>query len=620
MSRIVKLSDRTHVLKRPARYIGSIVPVEQERPYLENEKIKFGIIKYTPAFIKIVREIIDNSVDAIIKSGVGNTVKINMDNKKIIIEDNSTGIPITKIHDEHGNEINKLAPEAVWTELKTGSNFDDEASSIQAGQNGEGSTLTNIFSKKFIGETWDGKKHFKLICKNNMEEIKTEIHDNPEGKTGTKVTFYPDLEKLHMTEIDQFYQDLIKFEILYLAATYPEIDFKFNNRLIKIKNFKHLYNQYFDDHLVFTETDDVFVGFSHSEDGYKFIHFINGLNVFNGGKVLEYADNKIIGALTEKLQKKYPNIKKSDIKNKIVFHVLIKNLPLPRFADQIKSECVNILTTQDPIGAQINDIAKSKFIDKVYKDKEIIGPIIDLFKAKEMIKDKKELTKAVKKIKKPTKYWPAMKNKKYLVISEGDSAIGSIINGIGRDEIGYYPIKGKTSNVIKDPRKIKSDKELLEIAKILGIDFSGTQNKLNYDNIVIASDADLDGEHILALLLGYFYMVAPEYLKQGKFYRFLTPIAITYKNNKINKMIFNFDELKNVSKNETIEYKKGLGSLTEEEWEELFKRYNFEDLLIQIKLEDDEDERIIHAWLNEDKEYRKKIIEENINNFNIDSI
>ena len=78
----------------------------------------------------------------------------------------SANAAVIKVKDEHGNEIDKLAPEAVWTELKTGSNFDDHNDATQIGQNGEGSTLTNIFSKKFIGETDDGKYYFKLICKN----------------------------------------------------------------------------------------------------------------------------------------------------------------------------------------------------------------------------------------------------------------------------------------------------------------------------------------------------------------------------------------------------------------------------------------------------------------------
>ena len=502
MSKIVKLSDRTHVLKRPARYIGSIVPVEVERPYLNNNKIIFGNVTYVPALLKIIREIIDNAVDIAVlnKFKIGTNISIKMDNKKIIIEDDATGIPVKYIHDEHGNTIEKYAPEAVWTELKTGSNFDDAAGTSQVGQNGEGSTLTNIFSTKFIGETDDGKHYFRLECKDNIDpkKIKTKIEDS-RGKTGTKVTFYPDLEKLNLgSEIPELYQDLLKFELLYLAITYPEINFKFNGRLIKTKSAKQLYNQYFDDTIVLEETDDIIIGISPSDDGYRFIHFINGLNVFNGGKVLDYTEDKILGSLTEKLKRKVKDIKKSDVKNKITFHVIIKNLPNPRFADQIKSDSVNLPSQFPEQATQINEISKSRFIDRVYKTKEIVGPIVDLFKAKQMLKDKKELEKVVKKIKKPAKYWEAQV-KKYFVISEGDSAITSIINGVGRKEYGFYPIKGKTSNVLKNQKKLKSDKELLEISHLLGIQFDQEKNdwfeiEINGEKIIANIDDEIYDE------------------------------------------------------------------------------------------------------------------------------
>jgi len=625
MSKIMKLSDRTHVLKRPARYIGSTVPVEQERPYLEDHKIIFGNITYVPAFLKIIREIIDNSVDAINVTGMGNLVSISMDNKKIIVEDNSTGIPIKNIHDEHGNEINKLAPEAVWTELKTGSNFEDKAEDTQAGQNGEGSTLTNIFSSKFIGETWDGKKGFKLECRDNMEIIEANLLNNPTHKKGTKVTFWPDLENLNLgEEISSLYIDLVNFELLYLSITYPDIDFKFNGKLIKIKTARQLYSQYFDDNIIIEETDDIVIGISPSDDGYKFIHFINGLNVFNGGKVLDYAEDKILGALTDRIKKRIKDIKKSDIKNKVTFHCIIKNLPLPRFADQIKSESVNLPGQFPEQSKQILEIAKSRFIDKVYKSKDISGPIIDLFKAKKMLADKKDLERTVKKMKKPAKYWEA-RNKKYFVISEGDSAITSIINGVGRTDYGFYPIKGKNSNVIKDPKKLKTDHELLEISQILGIDFNNTEKELNYENIVIASDADVDGAHIIALLTGFFRVTTLDYFKQGKIYKLSTPLLIIYKKDKIEKFIFDFKELQEYEKSKKMtgyyyDYKKGLGSLSEEEWEELFKRYKFEDLLVQLKIKDDSDLISIDQWMNEDKQFRKNIIQQNITQFNINQI
>ncbi len=127
--------------------------------------------------------------------------------------------------------------------------------------------------------------------------------------------------------------------------------------------------------------------------------------------------------------------------------------------------------------------------------------------------------------------------------------------------------------------------------------------------------------------MAYFYIVAPQYLKDGKIFRFLTPIVVVYKNDKIFKFIFDFDELKEFEKEVekkktrglTYDYKKGLGSLSEEEWEELFRQYSFDDLLLQLKF-NDKDETTLFNWLNEDTEYRKHKIMENLSSFDINQI
>ena len=472
MSKIIQLNEREHVLKRPGRYIGSVSPVVIERPVLENNKIIFKEVEYVPALIKIIREIIDNSVEHAVETQfkAANKITIDMDHEKILVTDNGKGIPIRNIHDSKGNEIDILAPQAAWTQLRTGSAFDDVSNNKLISQNGEGSTLTNIFSKLFIGETDDHKKHFKLISKNNMAEIETKVSKST-GKTGTKVLFYPDLEKLHLgNKIPEIYQDLLKFEIIFLAATYPQITFHFNKEKIDIRSFRQLYNKYFKNDIEITETDDVFAAFSVSEDGYKFIHFINGINVYNGGSVLEYGEKYIIGALTDIIQsRKLKSISRADIKNKLVFHLHIKNMPLPRFADQIKSKCINLPGQFPRVAEQIREISNSRFIERVYKNKSIIQPIIDLYKAKQLVAEKKQLKKKIKNKQTSAKYWPAIDKNRYLVITEGDSAVGSILDGLGRTEYGFFPIKGKISNVIKNPKAINTDAEIHEILNIMNI-------------------------------------------------------------------------------------------------------------------------------------------------------
>jgi len=470
MASIVQLNDREHVLKRPGRYIGPISPVTQERPYLENDEFKFGTISYVPALIKIIREIIDNSVEHAVETDFkfANTIKIAITDEYVAVSDNGKGIPLKNIQDGKGNEIDILAPEAVWTQLKTGSAFNDEENNKLISQNGEGSTLTNIFSKLFIGETDDGNQHFRLTSKNNMAEIETKITKS-KGKTGTAVLFYPDLEKLHIGDsIPQLYHDLLKFELLFLAATYPKIDFYFNKSKINIKSFRQLYTKYYNQDIEMVETDNVFAAIGKSENGWKFIHFINGLNVYNGGTVIEYAEKYIINNLVNMIQsRKIKGINKADVKTKLTFHLHISEMPLPRFADQIKSKCINLPGQFPEIAKQIRDIANARFIERVYKNKNIIQPIIDLHKAQQLVAEKRNLKKAIKLNKISSKYWPAINEKKYLIITEGDSAVGSILDGLGRDRYGFFPIKGKISNVIKKPKSMQSDKEVLEIIKIM---------------------------------------------------------------------------------------------------------------------------------------------------------
>lgn len=625
-NKIVKLSERTHVLKRSARYLGSIVPQTVHRPIIENNKIVFRDIQYVFAFLKIIREFLDNSIDEYVRTSgkFANEIKINIDDKKVIIQDNGRGIPVKSAYDEQGNELPETMPELAWANLRAGSNFEDNEDDTQIGQNGEGASLGVIFAKKFIGETDDGEKYFKIIAKNNLEEKDIEIIES-KGIQGTKITYYPDLEKLNLGDsIDPIYIDLLKFELLYLAITYPQINFKLNNRLIKTRTFAQLNKEYFDNKIVFAQEDNIIIGISPSEEGYKFIQFVNGINTFNGGKTLEYVEKRVFEPLVARFQKRYKKIKQSDIMNKVCLHVVFSGMPKPRFGDQIKSSCINTASQFPEISKQVLEITKGRFIEKIYKTKEITEPIIDLFKAQQLIEEQKIAKKNTKKKRELPKYWKPSKDYNYLFLSEGDSAIGSIISGVGRGDKGYFPLKGKIINAIKKPLSVISkNDEIQNIADIVGMDFDPNQKDFKYSNVVLATDADLDGIHISALLLSFFYKYAPELLKQGRIFRFITPIVILYKGEDIYKFLFTLDELQDFeskNKNKSIKYKytKGLGSLSEIEWEILFERYKFEDLLERIVISSEEDFKKLLLWMDEDRDYRKTVIKENIYKMKLD--
>ena len=166
------LSDEEHVLLRPHMFIGS-TSKEKYTQFIINE---YREIEYIPGLLKLVNEIIDNSVDVAIKTNFkyANKIEIDMTEDYVRVKDNGTGIPVVKVNDRDGKDV--WNPVMSWTYTKAGTNFDDTVEDVRQsiGMNGVGSTVVSIFSKKFMGETCDGTK--KLILhtsnNNNLDDVK----------------------------------------------------------------------------------------------------------------------------------------------------------------------------------------------------------------------------------------------------------------------------------------------------------------------------------------------------------------------------------------------------------------------------------------------------------------
>jgi DNA topoisomerase-2 len=229
-NKVIQLSEIEHILQRSARYLGSITMSKVSRFYLVVDKIKYGEVEYVPALLKLIREVLDNSIDEALRTNFkfANKIKITSSNDTIIIEDNGRGIPVAQSEDSSGNKLDDLMPTLAWCSLRAGSNFADEADNTTIGQNGEGASLCNVWSKEFIGETGDGNNFYKVVCKNNLSSKK--ITTRPGKKRFTKVTFKPDLERMNLTEISPLYMDLLAFDLMFLQETYPNIKFTFERK------------------------------------------------------------------------------------------------------------------------------------------------------------------------------------------------------------------------------------------------------------------------------------------------------------------------------------------------------------------------------------------------------
>lgn len=371
--------------------------------------------------------------------------------------------------------------------------------------------------------------------------------------------------------------------------------------IIKAKTTKK-YLEMFSDNFEFIEKDNYLFAITTNEfDDFRQFSYVNGLNITNGGTHIDVIVNEIVTRLKEKLQKKYKTIKPGDIKNKIRVVAILRDFPNLQFESQTKEKVTNSVSD---VKNYYGDIDWEKLALKIYKNKNIIEPITEIYRIKEEYKkrqDLKDLTKNKKRVK-SEKYLAATKTKKYLVIGEGKSAVSGLQPVLGREQFGYFELKGKPLNAYdSDQAKFTQNKELSELYKII--------NSENYQNILIATDADSDGSNIIALLIGFFQKYLPNIIENRKLMRFKTPLIVFKKNKKIVKWYYDFDVPDH--KGYELKYYKGLGTWKENDLKEIVKNEKFENM-VQIFEPDEKFIETLNSWLlGSNTDIRKEMIKNN---------
>ena len=597
---IRKLSDREHIISRPSMYIGAVDLTKVNEYIFEDSSIVYKEVQYVPGLIKIINEIIDNSVDVAIKTNFksSNEISIKMSDNEVQVQDNGTGIPVKKNPDGH------YLPELCWTNARAGSNFDDDKNRTQIGMNGVGSYATACFSKKFVGHTDDGINSYTITIKNNAESFTEKIESTKEQ--GTIVKFQPDLEKFGLSSIDETHQNIIRQRLINLSMSFPEITFKFNGKKINVNSFKK-YISLFNDASEIYETEDYrFAILPSSDDDFRQFSYVNGLKIPDGGTHIEIITTNVVNRLRDKLVKKYKSIKPGDIKNKLMVIAFLKNVKNTKFNSQSKEKITNGTAE---INEYFGEIPFDSIVNKIFKNSAIIEPITEVYRIKEEFKKRqelKELNKTVKKIK-SDKYLPSIGTKKYLLLVEGESALGGLSPVLGRKECGYYTLKGKPLNAYSAPqKKFTENKELSELYKII-------QNE-NYEYVIYATDQDLDGFHIRGLLTGFFIKYLPEL--KGKIGMLNTPVIGIKKNNKLVKWFYSLNDDVKLQSGEVSKYYKGLGSHKMDDLKHIIKTDGLENMIERFEFDNDE---IIDDWLSDEKsDKRKEYIM--ANNFSINKI
>ena len=571
-----KLTDVEHVLLRPGMYVGSIKPHDSELFLLGSDnRFKKTQVTYNPAFLKIFDEIISNSVDEHKRNPKLNKIEVTIDKEKslITISDNG-GIPVQK-HKEYDEWI----PELIFSNLKTGSNFDDSEERLVAGTNGVGATLTNIFSKEFKIKTCDGKKVFEQIFTENMHtKGKVKISDGRKGFT--EINYLPDLERFGMTSIDQTHFSLMKKRVIDAAACNPKLSVSFNGEAFTFKSFKQ-YTEYYVEGAFYEESERWKVGVGLSEDGFQQVSFVNSVETKDGGTHVEYVANQITNWLREKIKRKHRvEVKPSELRNHM-FLFVEASIVNSGFSSQTKEK----LITEPKDFGSYHEISEKML--KLIFSSEIIKQLLDWIQQKKLADERKQLralnkfldkTKIIKLIDAKSK---DHREKCSLAIFEGDSASSAFRQYRDPMTMGAFPLRGKFINVMELPNaKVIQNVEVKNLMASIGLKMGEEPKDIRFGKIFIYSDADPDGDSIAGLLINFLGKYWPELFERGVVCRVMTPLVVCKKGNDKKWFYTNKDfeswegSLKTLS-GWSIEYKKGLAALENEEYREIIQNPNY---------------------------------------------
>ena len=541
----------------------------------------------------LIQELIDNSVDEHLAGYCKNIyVSINKDGSATVSDD-GRGVPVD-IHETEGIPAERV----VYTVLHAGGKFNSSTYKISGGLHGVGSAVVNALSKKLLVEVArDGYLYTdsyeygvpvtELTPEGNLPRTRLK-----EKRTGTKVTLYPDDT---IFETVKFKADAIMQRIKETAYLNPELTITFHNK----RDGK--------EPVVFHQpgglsafVEDISEGLTHTspiiaisgekenitadivfvmtEDGEEnIIGFTNNITNPEGGThvtgfksgfaklINSYARNEL-GLLKEK----DANLSGADIRSGMQAIISVKH-PDPQFEGQTKTKLSNTDVTK-----AVDDIVKEQltvYFDRNYDVlKDICDRAVSLSKKKALEKSKINLNKfSFEGNGKLAKQESNDSSKCEIFIVEGDSAGGSAKTARNRKYQAILPLRGKILNVEKKTvAKVLENAEIKALINAFGCGFMqgyGNDfdiNKLNYDKIIIMTDADVDGAHIATLLLTFFYRFYPDLINEGHIYIAIPPLYRVGEGKHM-QYLYSDEELNRYRKKHTgkftIQRYKGLGEM-----------------------------------------------------------
>ncbi|MBP7184134.1 MAG: type IIA DNA topoisomerase subunit B [Saprospiraceae bacterium] len=509
---IKSLDWREHIRLRPGMYIG---------------KLGDGSTPDDGIYI-LLKEVIDNCIDEFVM-GYGKKIEIKIENNQVSVRDYGRGIPLGKVIE-------------CVSQINTGGKYDSKAFKKSVGLNGVGTKAVNALSDYFSVQAFrEGQTKVATFEKGVLKKD-NKIAASQEAN-GTLVEFIPDT---NIFKDFRFRNDFVEIQLWNYAYLNAGLSIHYNNKVFYSKNGlldlleKRTQAETLRYPIIYLKGEDIEVTITHGNHYGEIYHsFVNGQNTSQGGTHLNAFKESVVKVVRDHFNK---NFDAKDIRASLIAAISIK-VEEPVFESQTKTKLgsQNIAPEGQSIRTFIGDFLSKELDNYLHRNQpvaqELLKRILQSERERKEIADIRKV--ANQRAKKANIHNKKLRDCRYhlndekisaefkqnstIFITEGDSASGSITKARNVELQAVFSLRGKPLNCFGMTKKIVYQNEELNLLQH-ALDIEDSLDNLRYNNVVIATDADVDGMHIRLLLLTFFLQFFPDLVANGHLYILQTPL------------------------------------------------------------------------------------------------